>query len=463
MLFFGCIQVIKLCPNPLLIIGPIKKIISPLTRLIIIANKGLIEDISTGAVESCDASYPTTCSGGTESYLTCNAGLIGCNSKNNRCPAFFQDGATKTDDMVSGWVCLVVALFILIICLIGLVALLRSMLLGASTRIIYKATNINPIFAMLIGTGVTVLVQSSSITTSALIPLAGVGVLQLEQIYPLTLGADIGTTFTALMAAMVSSNVESLQIALSHLFFNLTGIAIWYPIPFMRRAVMNLARWLGRITRSWRSFPILFIAAMYFLVPLLLLGISTCFEQGTVGFTALGVFLVLLIVGGIFYFFFWWRCKSGKESCQACIKRRQRKSAAIKALADDMDYLKVDLEYCKNEIGRMKDLAGISHMEQGEPTVEEEVVSPEDDVLSLYESCQSMPWTKVLVTAAGSIQSELQGTTHTRRHGLQGSTRTARHSLQGSMRTRNLQSSTQTHASARHNLQRSTRSSQRSG
>ena len=203
---------------------------------------------------------------------------------------------------------------------------------------------------------------------------------------------------------------------------------------------------------------------MYFLLPLLLLGISTCFEQGTTGFTALGVFLLLLIVGGIAYFFFWWKCKSGKESCQACIRRRQRKSAAITALADDMDYIKVDLEYCKNEIGRMKDLAGISRIEQGEPTVEEEVISPEDDAISLYESCQSMPWTKVLVTAAGSIQSELQGTTHTRRHSLGGSNRTARRSLQGSMRTRNLQSSTRTHAaSARHNLQRSARSSQRSG
>ena len=90
-------------------------------------------------------------------------------------------------------------------CLMGLVALLRKMLLGASTRIIYKATNINGYVGMVIGCGVTILVQSSSITTSTLIPLAGIGLLKLEQIYPLTLGADIGTTFTALMAAMVSN------------------------------------------------------------------------------------------------------------------------------------------------------------------------------------------------------------------------------------------------------------------
>jgi sodium-dependent phosphate cotransporter len=406
-----------------------------------------------------------TCTGGEESYASCEegAGLIGCNKGNNKCPAFFQNGATKTDDMVSGWVCLVVAMFVLILCLIGLVAILRAMLLGASTRIIYKATNINPILAMIVGTGVTVLVQSSSITTSTLIPLAGVGVLHLEQIYPLTLGADIGTTFTALMAAMVSSNLGSLQIALSHLFFNLTGIAIWYPIPFMRHFVMNMARRLGKITRHWRSFPIPFIAVMYFLLPLLILGISTCFEKGTAGFTALGVFLLLLIFGGIAYFWFWWSCKSGKESCRACIRRRQRKSAAIKALADDMDFLKVDMEYCTNEIGRLKDFAGLPRTDEegGPPQEPEEEVLPteEDEAVSLYESCQSTPWRNVLVNAAGSIQSDLQGST--RMHHRRGS------SLQGSARRHHtLQSSTRTHASARRSaagLQGSNRSSRRGG
>ena len=339
------------------------------------------------------------------------------------------------------------------------------MLLGASTRVIYKATNINPILAMLIGCGVTVMVQSSSITTSALIPLAGVGVLQLSQIYPLTVGADVGTTFTALMAAMVSSNLGSLQIALSHLFFNLTGIAIWYPIPFMRRFVMAFARRLGKTTRHWRSFPALFILCMYFLLPLLLLGISTCFEKGTTGFTALGVFLILLIVVGIAYFLFWWRCQSGKESCKACIRRSQRKSAAIKALADDMDYLKVDMEYCKNEIGRIKDFAGISRpsrIEEGLPRREEEVphvLTEEDEALSLYESCQSMPWREVLVTAAGSIQSDLQRSTRMPRvRNLQGSTRgSARSLLQSSARRHNLQSSTRPHAPSIQNSNRSSR------
>jgi sodium-dependent phosphate cotransporter len=174
--------------------------VSPLGNRIIMSNNELIGKISTGEVESCSANYPVLCEGRV-SYETCKAGLIGCSEKTNLCPALFQEGADKDDDMVSGWVCLIIALFLLILCLVGLVTLLRTLLLNTSTRIIYKATSINPYIAMVIGCGVTVLVQSSSITASSLIPLAGIGVLPLENMYPLVIGADIGTTFTALMAA----------------------------------------------------------------------------------------------------------------------------------------------------------------------------------------------------------------------------------------------------------------------
>jgi sodium-dependent phosphate cotransporter len=80
-----------------------------------------------------------------------------------------------------------------------------------STRIIYKATNVNGVVAIAIGAGITVLVQSSSITTSVLTPLVGVGCIQLEQMFPLTLGANIGTTVTGLLASLVSDSVEALQ------------------------------------------------------------------------------------------------------------------------------------------------------------------------------------------------------------------------------------------------------------
>lgn len=174
--------------------GPIRVIVSPLVNSLIIANKELIQEISTGELDSCSSAYPVSCVNGIESYSTCETGLIDCNEDTGGCPAFFQDGAVQRDDMVSGWVCLIIALAILIIGLVGLVTLLHRMLAGASTRIVYKATDINAYLAMVIGCGVTVLVQSSSITTSTLVPLAGVGVLKLENMYPLVIGADIGTT-----------------------------------------------------------------------------------------------------------------------------------------------------------------------------------------------------------------------------------------------------------------------------
>lgn len=400
--------------------GPVKKMVSPLVKRIIIANKKLVDDISTGEVESCSSEgiYPTHCIGGDVSYGTCNqTGVISCD-KSGSCPFFFQDGASMQDDMVSGWVCLFIALMILIFCLVGLVALLRKMLLGASTQILYKATSINPYIAILIGVGVTILVQSSSITSSTLVPLAGIGVLDLESMFPLVLGADIGTTFTALMAAMVSSKVQALQIALVHLFFNITGGLIWYPIPFMRRLILRESEFVGKLTRHWRGFPVLFIANMYFLLPLLVLGISSCFEKGTKGFTALGAFLLFLVFSAVAYFFIWWSWRDGKNTFKGYIHRKQRKTAAMEALADDMDYLKVDTEWCKNEIGRIKDFAGhlqtTVRMEEGRPltivttpTETETVATEDDERLSTYQSCRSKPWKDILFMGASSIRSEL--------------------------------------------------------
>ena len=91
------------------------------------------------------------------------------------------------------------------------------------------------------------------------------------------LGANIGTTSTALLAAFATSGdklMSAFQIALCHLFFNLTGIIIWYPIPFMRRVPVRLARFLGRVTSRYRWFAIMYILIMFFLAPLTVFGLS---------------------------------------------------------------------------------------------------------------------------------------------------------------------------------------------
>lgn len=335
-------------------VGPIKVLVGPLGAKIIIANKKVVDDVANGA--TCDEFYPIRCEDpDNPTYDTCTYGLIACQKSTNECPAFFQAGASQREDEVSGGVSFFLALVILITCLIGLVTILQKMLLGMSTRIIYKATNINGYLAMLIGTGLTVLVQSSSITTSTLTPLVGLGVLPLEQMYPLTLGANLGTTVTALLAALVSDKIDALQVALAHLWFNISGIAIFYPIPFMRQLPLTAARKLGAATKVWRGFPVVYILVAFFIVPVALLGVSALFEQNSTGFTVLGCIVVIIAVFVFARYFYNWHYGGGREDCLYCLEHRERKKVFVNRLPDDMEYVMAKLTALSEHTGLPED------------------------------------------------------------------------------------------------------------
>merc|ERR1719331_2180924 len=109
--------------------------------------------------------------------------------------------------------------------------------------------------AMFVGMGLTIMVQSSSITTSALTPLVGVGVIQLETMYPTVLGANIGTCVTGVLAALAADSSKlylTLQVAYSHLLFNLTGIVLFYVFFPLRPAPIKAAKFLGDTTAKYR-------------------------------------------------------------------------------------------------------------------------------------------------------------------------------------------------------------------
>ena len=91
---------------------------------------------------------------------------------------------------------------------------------------------------MLLGGVVTFFIQSSSLFTCTLTPMVGLGIVTLETMYPLTLGANLGTTFTGILAALTSDPAslgKALQISLCHLFFNISGVLLFYPVPLLRR------------------------------------------------------------------------------------------------------------------------------------------------------------------------------------------------------------------------------------
>ena len=121
--------------------------------------------------------------------------------------------------------------------------------------------------AMVIGLVMTVAVQSSSITTSVLVPLIAAGIVTLENAYPMTLGANVGTTITAVLASLAVERPEGLVIALTHTVFNLAGIILLYPIPRLRGIPVALARRLASLAEVRKSIVLVYVVGVFIVVP----------------------------------------------------------------------------------------------------------------------------------------------------------------------------------------------------
>ena len=135
-----------------------------------------------------------------------------------------------------------------------------------------KALGVNAVVSILIGVIVTIMVQSSSITTSLLVPLAGAGLLRLERAFPVTLGANIGTTVTGFLAAMAVTGVNAtagLQIALVHLIFNLSGTLMIYPIPAVRNIPLRISRRITRLAVRSRRLTLVGVGLLFYGLPAL--------------------------------------------------------------------------------------------------------------------------------------------------------------------------------------------------
>mgnify|MGYP001400888873 FL=1 len=155
-----------------------------------------------------------------------------------------------------------------------LVKVMRSLV---RTRVEGLVTNVlgsSAVLSILVGIVVTAMVQSSSITTSLLVPLGAAGILRLEQALPITIGANIGTTVTALLAALAGSGANALvglEIALVHLLFNLTGLVMIYPLQATRNIPLRGARFLTSLAIRSRKLTLLWVGALFYGVPALLL------------------------------------------------------------------------------------------------------------------------------------------------------------------------------------------------
>jgi sodium-dependent phosphate cotransporter len=161
-----------------------------------------------------------------------------------------------------------VALVILSVLLLGKV--LRQSMTGSSESIFQAALGRGPVLAIVVGAVITILVQSSSTTTSLVVPLAGAGILTLMQVYPFTLGANVGTCVTALLAATAVSGayeVFAIQIALVHLLYNALAVVAVFSIPVLRDLPVKAATALANGAERTRWVVVAYIFGVFFVLP----------------------------------------------------------------------------------------------------------------------------------------------------------------------------------------------------
>ncbi|MGB5303509.1 MAG: Na/Pi symporter [Gemmatimonadota bacterium] len=156
--------------------------------------------------------------------------------------------------------------------LLFLVKVMRGAMSSRVETMVSRGLYTSPIVAMILGIVVTVMVQSSSITTSLLVPLAGAGLITLEQAFPITIGANIGTTVTAFLAALAVTGPNALAgvtIAVVHLLFNVSATALIYPVKRIREIPLNMARRLARLAVRSKTMAIAYILILFYGLPAL--------------------------------------------------------------------------------------------------------------------------------------------------------------------------------------------------
>ncbi|TLX48206.1 sodium:phosphate symporter [Pseudoalteromonas phenolica] len=181
-----------------------------------------------------------------------------------------KDAVSFLDGKAVGIAMVLIGIAMILFAVTTLGKLLKKALVGKAKDLLHGAIGRGPIAGITSGAAVTVMVQSSSTTTSLMIPLAGSGVFTTRQIYPFTLGANIGTTITALLAATSITGPAAevaLTIALVHVMFNVFAVALIYGMPLLREIPLQLADKLAKIGAENKPAALGYVLGSFFVLP----------------------------------------------------------------------------------------------------------------------------------------------------------------------------------------------------
>ena len=168
-------------------------------------------------------------------------------------------------DLAQGLLVALMGLALMFIALLFMVKNLRGALLRHMDGLFRSYFFRTDLRAYGIGTVTTVLVQSSTITTSLMVPLAGAGAVRMRRLLPFMMGSNLGTTFTSVLAATANPIAAAMTVALVHVLFNLVGTAIWYPLRFVP---YRIADWYGRLAGRSPRYAFAFLFLIFLVIPL---------------------------------------------------------------------------------------------------------------------------------------------------------------------------------------------------
>ncbi|RLN97362.1 hypothetical protein BBJ28_00013923 [Nothophytophthora sp. Chile5] len=290
--------------------SPVDTMVTPFTDLLIVVDKKTIFAVAAGK-EQCT------------SDLSLLAGGV--------------FGGTGLSDGKVGAITVVLGFVLLASSLIMFVQMLAKVFLGPAKVLVSRLLAFNGYVNIVVGALITFVVQSSTVVTCTLTPMAGLGVFTLDQVYPLVLGTNLGTCGTALLASLVVGETKAVAVALVHLWFNVFGIVLFYPVPITRGPILSWARSMAFFSASWIVVGLIFVASTFLVLPGVLLGLEQLCTSNNGALQALGWAIsglgALSVAGGLF----WYLCRGGRNwwhvflelKCSEREERRRRDETAM--------------------------------------------------------------------------------------------------------------------------------------
>ncbi|MFC3121037.1 Na/Pi symporter [Agaribacter flavus] len=178
---------------------------------------------------------------------------------------------TQLPAVYDGLARIILGLGLIVLSITWMGKIMKSLMVGKAREILQKSLGRGAVSGITSGTVVTVLVQSSSTTTSLMVPLVGNGIVTARSIYPFTLGANIGTCITALIAALsiTGPNADlALQIAFVHFCYNVLAVAVIYGLAFIREWPPRLSYQLSLKVAEQKVYGLAYIVGVFFVIPL---------------------------------------------------------------------------------------------------------------------------------------------------------------------------------------------------